>query len=108
MVVRHPIWVIVVWVVAAAAIIVTERRDGGPLTADDSAKVAAIAQDLAAQKVADVTAIVPTPPSANKLIQLIVVQMTPLKNPNDRSQATAVRNLREELQPRLVGTDLKA
>jgi RND superfamily putative drug exporter len=34
--------------------------------------------------------------------------MTPLKNPNDRSQATAVKNLRDELQPRLAGTELKA
>jgi RND superfamily putative drug exporter len=151
MVVRHPIWVIVVWVVAAAAvigfapklqstsdeasflpthyesiqaialqqksfpqaatpaaIIVTERRDGGALTEADSAKVAAIAHDLAAKKIPNVTAIVPTPASANKLIQLVVVQMTPLRNPNDRSQATAVRNLRDELQPRLAGTDLKA
>jgi RND superfamily putative drug exporter len=149
-VVRHPVWVILAWVVVAAAIIgfapklqstsdeasflpthyesiqaiavqqasfpqaatpaaliVTERRDGGPLTAADSATVAAIAKDLGAQQVPDVTAVVATPASANKLIQLIVVQMKPLGSPNDRSQATAVKNLRSALQPKLAGSDLK-
>ncbi len=149
-VVRHPVWVIIGWVVAAvavigfaprltattdeasflpshyesiraielqqdafpqaatpAALIVVERRDGGPLTADDSAKVTAIAQALSDQHVDHVTAVAATPPSENKLIQIIGVQMTPVTSGSDTSQADAVKELRTHLQSQLDGTALK-
>jgi RND superfamily putative drug exporter len=149
-VVRHPVWVILAWVVVAAAviglapklqstsdeasflpthyesiqalqlqqksfpqaatpaaIIVVERRDGAPLTDQDATMTNQIAAHLTAQKIDNVTLVVATPPSPNKLVQLIAVQMKPLTSPNDRSQATAAKNLRAALQPMLAPTDLK-
>jgi RND superfamily putative drug exporter len=150
-VVRHPVWVIIAWVVAAAAIIgfapklqstsdeasflpthyesiqamdlqqkafpqaatpaaiiVFERADGGKLTASDSGTVASLAQSLSAQHISDVTAVQAAPASANKLIQIIAVQMPPQTNPNDKSQTNAVQALRTALQAQVHGTDLKA
>ncbi len=150
-VVRHPVWVIVAWVVAAvavvgfapkltattdeasflpthyesiqasqlqqkafpqaatpAALIVVERQDGGALGAADSAKVAATAQALSGQHIQNVTAIVAAPPSPNKLIQIIAVQMPPQKSANDTAQQDAVKVLRDQLPGQLHGADLKA
>ena len=150
-VVRHPIWVIAAWVVAAAAIIgfaprltatvdeaqflpskyesiqamalqrqafpqdatpaaiiVFERLDGGPLTDADSAKIVSVGQTLTAQHIPNVTAIQTAPVSANRLIQIIAVQMPALTSPGDNSQGDAVKALRTNLQAQLVGTDLKA
>jgi RND superfamily putative drug exporter len=149
-VVRHPIWVIVIWLVAGvaiiafapkvtattdeasflpthyesiqalniqqaafpqaatpSAIIVFERRDGGPLTDTDSPKVAAIGQALTTQHIPDVTAVVTTPASANKLIQIIAVQMPPQTDPGDKAPGEAIKALRGSLQRQLDGTDLK-
>ncbi|MCW2617581.1 MAG: hypothetical protein JWR28_730, partial [Modestobacter sp.] len=58
-----------------AALIVVERRDGAALTDADSAEVAGIAQALTAADIPFVDAVAATPPSQNKLIQLIAVQM---------------------------------
>jgi RND superfamily putative drug exporter len=150
-VVRHPVWVIIAWVVAAAAIIgfapklqstsdeasflpthyesiqamdlqqkafpqaatpaaiiVFERADGGKLTANDSGNVASVAQSLSAQHISDVTAVQAAPASANKLIQIIAVQMPQQTNPNDKSQTNAVQALRTALQDQVHRTDLKA
>ena len=149
-VVRHPIWVIVVWLVAAvaiigfapkltsttdeasflpthyesiqaqniqqaafpqaatpAAIIVFERRDGGALSDADSAKVTAIGQALTGQQIPNVTGLATAPASANKLIQIIAVQMPTQTNPNDKAPGDAVKALRTSLQQQLGGTDLK-
>jgi RND superfamily putative drug exporter len=150
-VVRHPVWVIVAWVVAAiavvslapkltsttdeasflpshyesiqamdlqqkafpqaatpAAIIVVERQDGGQLTAADSAKVTAIGQALSGEHVDKVTAVQAAPASANKLIQIIAVQMTAPKSASDQSQSGAVKVLRTDLQQQIKGTGLKS
>jgi RND superfamily putative drug exporter len=150
-VVRHPVWVIVVWVIAAAAIIgfapkltsttdeasflpthyesiqamtiqqkafpqaatpaaiiVFERHDGGALTDADSTTVQAIAQKLSAQHLANVTAIQAAPASANKLIQIVAVQMPAQTNPNDKRQGDAVTALRTALQDQVKTTDLKS
>jgi putative drug exporter of the RND superfamily len=149
-VVRHPIWVIVIWVIAAvaiigfapkltsttdeasflpthyesiqaqdiqesafpqaatpAAIIVVETQNGSPLTAADSAKVASIGRTLTAEHIPDVTSIATAPASANKLIQIIAVQMPQQNNPNDTAQGDAVKALRSSLQKQLSGTQLK-
>jgi RND superfamily putative drug exporter len=149
-VVRHPIWVIVVWLIAAVAIIgfapklttttdeasflpthyesiqaqdiqqtafphaatpsaivVLERGDGGPLTDADSAKVAAVAQTLTSQHIPNVTNIAAAPASANKLIQIIAVQMPQQTDPGDKAPGEAVQTLRDSLQQQLHGTDLK-
>ena len=93
---------------APAAIIVFERGDGAPLTTADSASVATIAQKLTADHVADVTALQVAPPSANKLIQTIAVQMPTSNNPQDTPQTNAVQALRTDLPGELDGTGLKA
>ena len=90
-----------------AAIAVLERADGAPLTAADSASVAALAKQLTAAHIADVTAIQVSPASANKLIQTIGVQMPAESDPQDTQQVNAVKALRADLQEHLRGTDLK-
>jgi RND superfamily putative drug exporter len=149
--VRHPVWVIVVWVIAAAAIIgfapkltsttdesaflpthyesiqaqdiqqkafpqaatpaaiiVFERHDGGALTGADSAAVQTIVQKLSAQHIPDITAIQAAPASANKLIQIVAVQMPAQTNPSDKTQGNAVTALRTALQDQVKTTDLKS
>ncbi|MEV4619177.1 MMPL family transporter [Asanoa sp. NPDC049573] len=149
-VVRHPVWVIVAWLIAAvavigfapklttttdeasflpthyesiqaqdiqqaafphaatpSAIVVLERGDGGPLTDADSAKVATIARTLTDQHIPNVTSIAAGPASANKLIQIIAVQMPQQTDPSDKAPGVAVQTLRDDLQQQLHGTDLK-
>ncbi|MEO3820883.1 MMPL family transporter [Plantactinospora sp. B24E8] len=91
-----------------AAIIVFERQDDAALTDADAAKVAAIGQALAARQIPDVLALTPTPPSPNRLIQIIAVQLTPQSGPGDRAQTKAVQALREALGDQLAGSGLKA
>jgi RND superfamily putative drug exporter len=93
---------------APAAIIVFARKDGAPLTEADSASVVAVAADLRGAKVKDVTAIQPAPPSENRLIQIIAVQMTKVTNPSDTTQGDAVKALRTRLKESVADTDLKA
>jgi len=93
---------------APTAIVVLERKDGTPLTLADSATVAAISRKLAGAHVRDVTAVQTAPPSGNKLIQTIAVQMPATGNPADKAQTNAVQALRPDLQHQLNGTDLKA
>src|ERR1700684_2172207 len=90
-----------------AAIIVIERSDGARLTAADSAKVTAIGKTLSARHVSPVTALLVSPPSPNRLIQTIAVQMPVITNPNDKTEPNAVKALRTDLQAQLSGTALK-
>jgi RND superfamily putative drug exporter len=90
-----------------AAIIVLERADGAALTAADSARVNSIGTALTNARVPHVTAIQIDPPSPNKLIQTIAVQMPTVTNPNDKTQPDAVKALRADLQKQLPGTGLK-
>ena len=90
-----------------AAIIVIERSDGAGLTAVDSAKVTAIGKALSARHVRPVTALLVSPPSPNRLIQTIAVQMPVITNPNDKTEPNAVKALRVDLQAQLSGTGLK-
>jgi putative drug exporter of the RND superfamily len=151
LVVRHPVWVIVVWIIAAAAIIgfaptltattdeasflpnhyesiqamdvqerafpqaatpaaiiVVERLDGGPLTDADSARIAAIGRSLSDAHIPNITTIQTAPASANRLIQIITVQMPAQTSPGDNAQGDAVEVLRTDLQAQLPGTGLKA
>ncbi|GAB2669288.1 MMPL family transporter [Nocardia goodfellowii] len=93
---------------APAALIVVAREDGAPLTESDSASVLATATELAGEHVKGVTGVHPTPPSENRLIQVIAVQMDKVTNPADKTQGDAVRALREQLRERVTGTELKA
>jgi RND superfamily putative drug exporter len=91
-----------------AAIIVAERSDGQALSAADSATVTRLASRLGAAHIAHVTALQVGPPSANKLIQTIAVQMPPVTSAADRTQTAAVTALRAQLRADISGTDLRA
>jgi RND superfamily putative drug exporter len=91
-----------------AAIIVVERSDGKALTAADSAKVSSIGAALSGAHIKDVTAVQVGPPSPNRLIQPIAVQMPLPSSPSDESQPDAVKVLRADLRAHVSGTTLKA
>ncbi|MCU1620512.1 MAG: hypothetical protein JWR41_2518 [Modestobacter sp.] len=90
-----------------AALIVVERQDGEALTDADSAAVADVATALTAADIPFVDAVMATPPSQNKLVQIIAVQMPTVTDPADTRPQDAVTDLRTELQDQLSGTDLR-
>ncbi|MBL1075268.1 MMPL family transporter [Nocardia sp. 2] len=91
-----------------AALIVFAREDEQPLTEQDSATVASVAANLSGRNIPDVTGIQVTPPSENRLVQIIAVGMTKVTAPDDTRQSDAVKDLREGLKEQVEGTDLKA
>lgn len=93
---------------APAALIVAVRADGAALTEADSATVSAAAAALTAQNIKGVTGIQVTPPSENRLVQVIAVQMTKLTDAADKTQGEAVKSLREHLKEQVRDTGLKA
>lgn len=93
---------------APAALIVAVRADGGPLTEADSATITAAAAALTAQNIKGVTGLQVTPPSENRLVQVIAVQMTKLTDAADKTQGEAVQSLREQLTDQVRDTGLKA
>ncbi|MFF5036399.1 MMPL family transporter [Nocardia salmonicida] len=93
---------------APASLIVVVRADGAALTDDDSAAVTATADALTARNIKGVTGIQVTPPSENRLIQVIAVQMTKLTDAADKTQGEAVKSLREQLREQVRDTGLKA
>ncbi|WP_406270205.1 MMPL family transporter [Nocardia sp. NBC_00881] len=93
---------------APAAIIVFGRADGAPLTEGDSAAIAAVGEQLTAANLEDVIGLQTVPPSENKLIQIIAVQLTKMTNQGDTRQGDAVEALRTALKRQVEGTDLKA
>jgi putative drug exporter of the RND superfamily len=93
---------------APAALIVMVRADGAALTDDDSAAVAAAAAALTARDIKGVTGIQVTPPSENRLVQVVAVQMSKLADAADKTQGEAVKSLREQLKEQVRDTGLKA
>ncbi|MFB7721420.1 MMPL family transporter [Nocardia sp. NPDC056100] len=91
-----------------AALIVFERADGAPLTTADTTAVQAVADNLAARKIKEVTAIAATPPSENGLIDIVAVQMTKVTTPEAKPQTEAVKDLRSALKEAMPQSDLKA
>jgi RND superfamily putative drug exporter len=91
-----------------SAIIVFERADGKPLGAADSSAIAHVAAALRAAKVPNVNALQVSPPSPNKLIQVVGVQMPLQANGSDMRQPDAVKVLRVDLQRQVRGTALRA
>jgi len=93
---------------APAAIVVFERTDGAPLSAADESTVGSVAGQLNQAHLKDVTGVQAAPPPDNRLVQIAAVGMTKVTNPNDTRQSDAVKALREALQGKVHGTDLKA
>ena len=93
---------------APAAIVVFERSDGQPLTAADSAKVAAIATGLASEHIPTLTTVQAGPLSANRLVQTISVQMPSSQGQLTKAQTKAVKILRDDVSSMVAGTDMRA
>ena len=93
---------------APGAIVVFERADGGRLTAADSSLVDGIAGKLAADRIPTLSTMQAGPPSANKLIQTISVQIPNVTGQLTTAQTNAIGTLRSDLSSLVSGTDLKA
>ena len=88
------------------AIVVFDRKDGEPLTAADSAKVAQIAESLNSEKIDQFGQIVASPPSENKLVQTIIVSLSKDADPFGIEILDSAKELRADLKPLVAGTDL--
>lgn len=93
---------------APAAVVVFERADGAPLTAADSARVAAIGAELAARHIPTLRDVQTGPPSANHLIQTVAVQMPNAQGQLSTAQTAAVATLRHDVAAAVGGTGLRA
>ncbi|AYF77111.1 MMPL family transporter [Nocardia yunnanensis] len=91
-----------------AALIVFERSDGAPMTDADTAAVQSAAAKLSDQKIKDVTGIQAVPPSGNRAVEVVAVEMTKVTSPSDNRQSDAVKSLRDSLKQQVNGTELKA
>ncbi len=90
------------------AIIVFDRKDGEPLTAEDSATVTKIAQTLNGKNIPQFGQIVASPPSENKLVQTAIVSLGKDADPFGTKILDSAKELRANLKPLVKGTDLKA
>ena len=93
---------------APGAIVVFERADGGKLTAADSSLIDNIASKLAADHIPTLSTMQAGPPSANKLIQTISIQIPNVNGDLTTAQTNAIGTLRSNLASFVSGTDLKA
>lgn len=91
-----------------AALIVFERADGAPLSEIDAQAVQTAAARLTEKKIENITGIVATPPSDNRLVDIVAVGMTKMDSQTDTRQGDAVKALRDALKEQTAGTDLKA
>jgi RND superfamily putative drug exporter len=93
---------------APGAIVVFERADGGKLTAADSSLVDNVASKLAADHIPTLGTMQAGPPSANKLIQTVSIQIPSASGALSTAQTDAIGTLRSDLSSLVAGTDLKA
>ncbi|MEU2349142.1 MMPL family transporter [Modestobacter sp. NPDC049651] len=89
------------------ALIVVERRDGAPLTDADADTVTRVAAALTAEDVEHVEGITAVPPTGNRLVQLVAVQLPDVSSGSDTRATDAVADLRPALQDQLRDTDLR-
>jgi len=90
------------------AILVFDRKDGGALTAADSAKVASIVKAINPKLDTKVFAgAAAQPPSPNKKVQLAVVGLAKDASGFDPAATDGAKQLREDLKPLVAGTDLR-
>jgi putative drug exporter of the RND superfamily len=93
---------------APGAIVVFERADGGKLTGADSNLVDTIASKLAADHIPTLSTMQAGPPSANKLIQTISIQIPNVNGDLTTAQTNAIGTLRTNLASLVSGTNMKA
>ena len=92
---------------APGAILVFDREDGKPLTADDSADVTQIVDTLGPKLDPVFAGAAAQPPSENKLVQIAVVGMAKDKNAYDVPAMDAAKQLRKDAKPLVADTDLR-
>ncbi|MGH3265996.1 MAG: MMPL family transporter, partial [Trebonia sp.] len=94
-------------VTSSAAIIVFSRADGGRLTTGDSARVATITKELNATHIPNIVSITLGPASSNHLVQSAMVAMpNSAVNGSGNASGDAVKALRSDLKPLVLGTHL--
>ncbi|OLT30721.1 hypothetical protein BJF79_38365 [Actinomadura sp. CNU-125] len=93
----------------ASSLIVVQRKDGGKITPQDSAKIGEAAKTLTAEKYPTVLGFVTGAETVapNKSIQLITVPMELATGAEATEQSQAIKDLREKL-PEVLGSDLEA
>jgi putative drug exporter of the RND superfamily len=90
-----------------SVVVVATRSDGARLSAGDSAAVARIAGRLRDRGLPEVQQVVAGPPSPNRAVQTIGVQMPQLTGANQNRLMDAVKPLRAELRTLGRGTGLR-
>jgi putative drug exporter of the RND superfamily len=88
------------------AILVFDRTDGKPLTANDSADVQSVVKSLAPKLATVFSGIVAQPASKNKLVQIAVVGIQKDRSPYDTAATDAAKQLRADAKPLVAKTDL--
>jgi RND superfamily putative drug exporter len=89
------------------AIMVFDRKDGKPLTADDQADVQKIVTSLGKDLPKVFQGAAAQPASQNKLVQIGVIGMAKDKNAYDKPSMDAVKTLRSDAKPLVADTNLR-
>lgn len=90
-----------------SVIVVFQRTNGGKLTKADTARVAGIAKAVQGDHLTYVQRVIPGPPSKNRMVQTVGVQMTEMSASNQQAVIDSVKKLRSDLEKRVEGTGLK-
>jgi RND superfamily putative drug exporter len=89
------------------AILVFDRADSKPLTAEDSADVEKIVAELNKDLPKAFSGGAAQPPSENKLVQIAVIGLSDETTGFDSLSMDGAKELREQAKPLLKGTDLR-
>ena len=92
---------------APGAILVFDRKDGGKLTAEDSATVESIVNELNGKLEKAFRPGAVQPPSDNKLVQIAVVALADGATGFDTQSMDAAKELRKDAKPLVKDTDLQ-
>ncbi|MEV7396285.1 MMPL family transporter [Aeromicrobium sp. NPDC092404] len=92
---------------APGAILVFDRKDGGKLTGDDSAKVESVVEELNGDLEKAFEPGVVQPPSENKLVQIAVIPLADGATGFDTPSLDAAKELRKDAKPLVEDTDLQ-
>ena len=91
-----------------ALIVVFEEANGGPLSAGGSAAVDRIASRLAADHIPTLGVVRAAPPSTNRLVETIGIQMPDAQGQLSDAQTGAIATLRDDVAALSAGTGLRA
>ena len=92
---------------APGAILVFDRKDGGKLTTEDSAKVESIVDQLNGKLEKAFRPGSVQPPSDNKLVQIAVIGLADNATGFDTQSMDAAKELRKDAKPLVKGSDLQ-